>query len=77
MWKNMDLQQAKEMAEALTLDNEHCITSLGSDGDEVAIALYAQILEMEKKLAAVSNIVFGEEEYAFPGDALHDIGRII
>jgi len=49
---------------------------LGDDGDEVVIVLYARILEMEKKLAAVSEIVF-DEEYAYPGDALHEIGRII
>ena len=72
----MDLQQAKEMAEALTLDSEHGLSTLGVEGDEVAIVLYARILEMEKKLAAVSKIVFGEE-CAYPGDALYDIGRII
>ncbi len=42
----MDRQQALEMAEALTLDNEHAIDTLGNCGDDVAIALYDYILEL-------------------------------
>ena len=39
----MKLEQALEMAEALTLDNEHTILTLGNDGDEVAELLFKEI----------------------------------
>lgn len=47
MGEVMKLQHAMEMAEALTLDNEHALSTLGNEGDEVAIALYERIIELE------------------------------
>ena len=39
----MELDQALEMAEALTLDNENAISTLGDGGDEVAELLFEEI----------------------------------
>ena len=43
----MKIEQAIEMVEALTLDNEHGIDSLNKHGDEVALALYKRNKELE------------------------------
>ena len=52
----MELEQAKEMAEALTLDNEHAISTLGSDGDEVAELLLKEIERLSNK-QRVRNLI--------------------
>jgi len=44
----MDLSIAMEMAGALTLDNEHGISTLGSEGDAVAELLLAEIERLSK-----------------------------
>lgn len=45
----MELEQAIEMTEALSLDNEQGITTLGSDGDEVATLLLEALNDCENQ----------------------------
>ena len=45
----MELEQAIEMTEALSLDNEQGITTLGSDGDEVATLLLEAFNDCENQ----------------------------
>ena len=52
----MELNQALEMAEALTLDNEHAISTLGSDGDEVAELLFKEIERLRDKKEVVDLV---------------------
>lgn len=51
----MEIETAKEMAEALTLDNHMAIATLGSSGDDVAIELYNEILILERKIEVLFN----------------------
>ena len=47
----MDIEQAIEMAEALNLDNERGLTTLGEYGDEVAVVLLREVEELRAQLS--------------------------
>jgi len=49
----MELNQALEMAEALTLDDENAIMTLGNYGDEIAVLLFKEIERLYIQLDAL------------------------
>ena len=62
----MNLQQAEEMAEAMTTDNEMSISTLGKSGDEVATLLWeallttrAEVVRLRKALEDIEGMVSG------------------
>ena len=58
----MKLDQALEMAEALTLDDEHAISTLGNDGDEVAELLLEEIERLSNKKNMTVNVLSNQKE---------------
>jgi len=53
----MEIEQAIEMSEALTSDNEHSISTLGSYGDEIAVLLLSKIIEQKEAIDYLQNMI--------------------
>ena len=79
--ERMKLPQALEMAEALTLDNENAISTLGKDGDEVAELLFEEIKRLRRQGELINE--FNLREYVDnnywenPEDAIGEIRQFI
>ena len=56
----MEIEQAIEMTEALNLDNEKGITTLGDYGDEVATTLLKEVEELRAQLSEFKPHSHGE-----------------
>lgn len=58
----MNINQAMEMAEALTTDNEQSISTLGAYGDDVAIALIDRVVMLQDELKEIRGILLSQED---------------
>tara|TARA_Y100000310_G_scaffold333795_1_gene412088 strand:+ start:72 stop:338 length:267 start_codon:yes stop_codon:yes gene_type:complete len=58
----MNIDRAREMAEALIADNETAIATLGDCGDEVAVCLLLRVEKLERELRAIRGCLASQED---------------